>query len=85
MIPPWLPIVIPVLILLWARFEASRKALQRRKGLPYPPGPKGLPIIGNALDMPKSREWEKAAEWRSKYGELEILDELLTTSMLIRL
>ena len=83
MIPPWFPLALPVLILLWARFVAYRKALQRRKGLPYPPGPKGLPIIGNALDMPTSREWEKAAEWRSKYGELGYFLSTFGTSILI--
>ena len=35
---------------------------------PHPPGPKGLPLLGNMLDMPTSHEWLKAAEWKQVYG-----------------
>ena len=33
--------------------------LQRRQRpqLPFPPGPKGLPIFGNLLDLPKDNQW----------------------------
>lgn len=59
----------PVIALccLWI-YIRSRMAANRRGGLPYPPGPAGLPVLGNAFDMPSSHEWEKAVEWRSKYG-----------------
>lgn len=36
--------------------------------LPLPPGPKGLPIIGNLLDMPTEFEWKTYHEWCKKYG-----------------
>ncbi|KAJ7306126.1 cytochrome P450, partial [Mycena albidolilacea] len=32
------------------------------------PGPKALPIIGNALDMPTSHPWITFSEWKKKYG-----------------
>ena len=41
---------------------------RRRKGLPYPPGPKRLPLLGNVLDMPTSGVWDKAMEWGKTYG-----------------
>lgn len=41
---------------------------KRAKG-PLPPGPPGLPLVGNILDIPKSRPWVKFAEWTDKYGE----------------
>jgi len=33
-------------------------------------------VLGNALDMPSSHEWEKAAEWRTKYGDLVFVNVL---------
>ncbi|KAF9522935.1 cytochrome P450 [Crepidotus variabilis] len=33
-----------------------------------PPGPKGLPIIGNVADVPTEQEWKTYAEWGRKWG-----------------
>ncbi|PPR02448.1 hypothetical protein CVT24_001997 [Panaeolus cyanescens] len=35
-----------------------------------PPGPKGLPFIGNALDMPTQKEWLKFAQWGEIFGDI---------------
>jgi hypothetical protein len=34
----------------------------------YPPGPKGWPLIGNLLDMPRAKIWETFTELRAQYG-----------------
>jgi hypothetical protein len=34
-----------------------------------PPGPIGLPLIGNLLDMPSEQEWLTFAKWGELYGE----------------
>ncbi|TFY82421.1 hypothetical protein EWM64_g1591 [Hericium alpestre] len=46
-------------------YQASKK---KQGGLPLPPGPKRLPVIGNLLDMPKGREWLVYEEWGKKYN-----------------
>jgi len=45
--------------------------LKRKNGrsyLPLPPGPKGLPVIGNLRDMPTSFEWETYHKWSKELG-----------------
>lgn len=38
--------------------------------LPYPPGPKGLPIIGSVFVVPKQRQWVTYKKWSDELGEL---------------
>ncbi|KAH8832224.1 cytochrome P450 [Flagelloscypha sp. PMI_526] len=49
--------------LLYSRFR------KRRPG-PLPPGPRGLPLIGNVFDMPATKSWETFAKWGQKYGPI---------------
>jgi hypothetical protein len=39
-----------------------------RPSLPYPPGPKGEWIFGNARQTPTERQWVAFAQWTEKYG-----------------
>ncbi|EKM59174.1 uncharacterized protein PHACADRAFT_249435 [Phanerochaete carnosa HHB-10118-sp] len=40
----------------------------KRQRFRLPPGPKGLPIIGNAFDIPVGHEWVTYAKWSCEYG-----------------
>jgi hypothetical protein len=48
--------------LLWAVH------LTRRRSKTRPPGPLGLPLLGNVFDLPGSREAENIAALGTKYG-----------------
>lgn len=40
----------------------------RVKG-PLPPGPRGLPFVGNLFDFNPKEPWGRFAEWHETYGE----------------
>jgi len=42
---------------------------RRRAKAPYPPGPKPVPIIENALDIPATHQWLRFAEWMKEHGK----------------
>ncbi|KAI0036382.1 cytochrome P450 [Vararia minispora EC-137] len=47
--------------LLWIATKPSR---------PLPPGPRGLPFVGNLFDFPTFKPWEVFASWGEKYGPI---------------
>jgi hypothetical protein len=47
-----------------------------RNGIPLPPGPKPLPLIGNLLDMPKEKDWETYRSWNERYGDIVYVEAL---------
>ena len=58
---------ILVLVTSLAAFLAIRD-YHRRRGLPYPPGPRPLPLIGNLLDIPKEFSWLSYTQLSKKHG-----------------
>ena len=61
-------ILLSVLV-LWA-FVSNRRA--KFYGLPFPPGPKPLPLVGNLLQVNTAEPWLTYTAWKKKYGELNL-------------
>ncbi|EGO01759.1 hypothetical protein SERLA73DRAFT_103748 [Serpula lacrymans var. lacrymans S7.3] len=54
----WLDAFLAVLALFFVK-----KLIQKRPIHPLPPGPKGLPLVGNVLDVPSKTPWLTFAKW----------------------
>lgn len=48
----------------------------KSRPLPLPPGPPGLPVIGNVHQNPKSHAWLQWHQWSKKYGPIIYLSML---------
>ncbi|KAJ7150553.1 cytochrome P450 [Mycena crocata] len=60
----------------------ARYVFRRRKP-PLPPGPKGLPLLGNIFDLPKESPWLGFAEIGSKWGDIFSITVLGQTMVII--
>ncbi|EUC44767.1 hypothetical protein COCMIDRAFT_97390 [Bipolaris oryzae ATCC 44560] len=68
-----------------ALFFVIRYLLVKRHQLPLPPGPKGLPILGNIRDMPKidDVEWMHWAKHKDIYGPISSVSVLGQTFIIV--
>lgn len=44
------------------------RIMRRKSSLPLPPGPRGLPIIGNTFDIPSVNMAQTYLRWTKTYG-----------------
>lgn len=54
---------ILVFLAFWHYFRKARPSQ-----LPLPPGPKGLPVVGNLFDIPTDKPWLVYDKWFQQYG-----------------
>ncbi|KAF7291950.1 Cytochrome P450 [Mycena indigotica] len=66
-LPPMPRLILTTLLTLIASFIVYSK---RKRNRTAPPGPRGLPIIGNKHQIPKDRQWLQWAEWAKRYGDI---------------
>ncbi|KAG9317635.1 cytochrome P450 [Chiua virens] len=46
------------------------RIVTKKQLAPFPPGPKGLPLVGNIADMPSVKPWLTFTQWGQKYGDI---------------
>jgi cytochrome P450 len=78
---PYVASIFGILVL----YALLHYLLGRRHKLPLPPGPKGIPILGNIRDMPKleDREWVHWLKHKDKYGPISSLSVLNQTFIIV--
>ncbi|KAF8883611.1 cytochrome P450 [Gymnopilus junonius] len=59
--------VVAFLLFGWFMKKLADSSSDNRRSAPYPPGPKPKPVIGNALDFPKTNAHEVYVKWGKKY------------------
>ena len=62
--------ILDIFVLFVFSFWIQRLIQYRRRnvaGLPLPPGPPGLPLLGNRF--PKTEAWLQSAKWAKIYGK----------------
>ncbi|KAJ7644817.1 cytochrome P450 [Roridomyces roridus] len=72
------PAFTVALTALLAIICCHRYLRRRSTGTPFPPGPPGLPILGNLLHLPSPTQhpWFKFTEWKDVFGDIVYLHGL---------
>lgn len=60
--------VVLVLIFAYLSLRLLRNIITSIRTGTSPPGPPGIPLLGNAYQIPSDRQWLKFDEWTRKYG-----------------
>lgn len=58
-----------MIITAFVRRQAEEKR-RRPPGTKIPPGPDGVPILGNMLQIPPHHSWLKFKKWADQYGNI---------------
>ncbi|KZO94967.1 cytochrome P450 [Calocera viscosa TUFC12733] len=61
---------VTLVILATSLLIFACRRLTRKPIIPLPPGPKGLPLLGSALDLPKENEWLYYSKLHKTYGDI---------------
>lgn len=65
------------LIIIFVFLYIFKQAFAPRPKAALPPGPRGLPWVGNVLQWPADKQWETYARWGREHGMPSISDSIL--------
>ncbi|KAH9851712.1 cytochrome P450 [Lenzites betulinus] len=65
-----------ICIWAWSYARSVVKWRARTRGVPLPPGPTRLPLIGNLFNMPRYRPWLGFRDLTNKYGDMTYLEAI---------
>jgi hypothetical protein len=71
-------VALIIALILFAVYVLKSRIFQSNSPS-LPPGPKGLPWVGNIFDMPSEKEWLTFAKWGETYGRLLAIHVKLLT------
>lgn len=82
------PIFISIFIFFFVLFFyfLNQVYRSRKHALPLPPGPKGLPLVGNIKDLPRSADvpvWEHWLAHKDAYGPISSITVFGTTFVIL--
>ncbi|KAJ3524602.1 hypothetical protein NM688_g8533 [Phlebia brevispora] len=72
--------IVPLALAVLAVLVVS---LRRTRRFRLPPGPKGVPLLGNVFDMPKKEEWLTYAKWSKEYDSDILYLNLVGTNVIV--
>lgn len=64
------PLPIVFLVVIVAALGYRRLRIRAPPGTKLPPGPKRLPVVGNAFDMPQENAWLTYTNWAGIFGDI---------------
>ncbi|TFY60082.1 hypothetical protein EVJ58_g5367 [Rhodofomes roseus] len=65
-----------VAILVCVSAHLATQVISAARTKPYPPGPRGWPVLGNLLQIPQDSPWLTYSAWADTYGEVVHLKAL---------
>ncbi|KAJ7184629.1 cytochrome P450 [Mycena filopes] len=76
----WQSLLFTALTVVVVGFQYVRG---KKRAPPLPPGPRGLPFLGNVSDVPTSEHWLKFAELGNTWGDISSLTVLGQTMIIV--